>query len=107
MNKKIKEYAEFFNYVYDTILKAMNAPAGSNTNLSCEGKIYLTTNESDNFWDQSLQLNIPGRNYSKKFYYFREGSNNIIFRITELYTGEIDILANMTDRIINAIGEAI
>lgn len=106
MNKKIKECAEFFDHVYGTILEAMNAPAGSNTNISCDGEIYLTNNESDNFWDQSLQLNIPRRNYSKKFYYFRDGGKDLVFRMTELYTGEIDIVASMTDRIINAIGEA-
>lgn len=104
--KEIKECAEFIDHVYGTILKAMNAPCGERTDLSSDGKIYLINNESDYFWDQSLQLNIPDRDYSEKFNYFRDGEKVLVFRMTELYTGEIDIVAIMTDRIIKAIAEA-
>ena len=105
MKNNLKEFAVFYDHVYNAISEAMNSEVCSKTNISSDGKIYLINNESNNFWDQSLQLIIPESNYSKKFYYFRDGGEFFVLNMTDLYMGKIDIITEMTDRIINAIAE--
>lgn len=105
----MEECAEFYDHVYNAIFETINSEVCSKTNISSDGKIYLINNESNNFWDQSLQLNIPESHYSEKFYYFRDdyrdGGEFFVLNMTDLYMGKIDIIAKMTDRIINAIAE--
>ena len=105
MKNNLKEFAVFYDHVYNAIFETMNSEVCSKTNISSDGKIYLINNESKDFWDQSLQLIIPESNYSKKFYYFRDGGEFFVLNMTDLYMGKIDIIAEMTDRIINAIAE--